>query len=79
MDACHHHWALCVGYYKTPSLGHHFTLSMLIIYLILLVVKQYHVQSQHHLVMGVGEQYVLWITVLSAWLEQILRPYPEQY
>ena len=50
---------------------------MLMIYLILPVVTQYHVQSQHHIVMGVGEQYVLWIRVLSAWLEQILWPYLE--
>ena len=59
--------------------GHCLTLSTLMIYLVLPVVTQYHVQSQHHIVMGVGEQYVLWITVLTAWLEQILWPYLEQY
>ena len=37
------------------------------------IVAQYHVQS--HIVMGVGEQDVMWMTVLSAWLEQILWPY----
>ena len=25
--------------------------------------------------MGVGEQHVMWMTVLSAWLEQVLWPY----
>ena len=39
------------------------------------IVAQYHVQNQHHIVMGVGEQHVMWMTVLSAWLEQILWPY----
>ena len=45
------------------------------------IVAQYHVQSQHHIVMGAGEQeqYVMWMTVLSAWLEQILWSYLEQY
>ena len=43
------------------------------------IVAQYHVQNQHHIVMGVGEQRVMWMTVLSAWLEQILWSYLEQY
>ena len=41
------------------------------------IVAQYHVRS--HIVMGVGEQDVMWMTVLSAWLEQILWSYLEQY
>ena len=43
------------------------------------IVTQYHVQSQHSIVMGVGIQYVMWITVLSAWLEQVIWPYLGQH